>query len=221
MRAGDERPALDPRVPQGLLNPEAAHADPGRDAGTSEIDATASPARNRSVHVNATGNTSSPGARRCPRALPVLRHRPRGMRGGPASPERTGAARAPAATAERGARAARGQLGDSRAPERGRAGRRGRPKGHARMARDMGGALRRQERQRRDASQRSRTPRARRHDGKQVTGPGTVTLTIEPSGELKGTAKGALGDATLVGKVEDGIVRASVFPDGIRARPTR
>ncbi|XXX75709.1 hypothetical protein WMF30_49475 [Sorangium sp. So ce134] len=54
-------------------------------------------------------------------------------------------------------------------------------------------------------------------DGKQATGPGTVTLTIEPSGELKGTAKGALGDATLVGKVEDGMVRASVFPEDPRA----
>ncbi|WP_437991132.1 hypothetical protein [Sorangium sp. So ce145] len=54
-------------------------------------------------------------------------------------------------------------------------------------------------------------------DGKQVTGPGTVTLTIEPSGELKGTAKGALGDATLVGRAEDGMVRASVFPDDPRA----
>ncbi|WP_437723244.1 hypothetical protein [Sorangium sp. So ce861] len=54
-------------------------------------------------------------------------------------------------------------------------------------------------------------------DGKQATGPGTVTLTIEPNGELKGTAKGALGDATLVGKVEDGMVRASVFPEDPRA----
>ncbi|KYF91302.1 hypothetical protein BE20_15215 [Sorangium cellulosum] len=54
-------------------------------------------------------------------------------------------------------------------------------------------------------------------DGKQATGPGTVTLTIDPSGELKGTAKGALGDATLVGKVEDGMVRASVFPEDPRA----
>ncbi|MGK3984703.1 hypothetical protein WME99_16780 [Sorangium sp. So ce136] len=54
-------------------------------------------------------------------------------------------------------------------------------------------------------------------DGKQATGAGTVTLTIEASGELKGTAKGALGDATLVGKVEDGMVRASVFPEDPRA----
>ncbi|WP_437588750.1 hypothetical protein [Sorangium sp. So ce1000] len=54
-------------------------------------------------------------------------------------------------------------------------------------------------------------------DGKQVTGPGTVTLIVEPSGELKGTAKGALGNATLVGKVEDGMVRASVFPEDPRA----
>ncbi|WP_437732886.1 hypothetical protein [Sorangium sp. So ce1335] len=54
-------------------------------------------------------------------------------------------------------------------------------------------------------------------DGKVATGAGTVTVTIEPSGDLKGTAKGALGDATLVGKVEDGMVRASVFPEDPRA----
>ncbi|WP_438025058.1 hypothetical protein [Sorangium sp. So ce233] len=54
-------------------------------------------------------------------------------------------------------------------------------------------------------------------DGKVATGAGTVTVTFEPSGELKGTAKGALGDATLVGKIEDGMVRASVFPDDPRA----
>ncbi|WP_437674326.1 hypothetical protein [Sorangium sp. So ce131] len=54
-------------------------------------------------------------------------------------------------------------------------------------------------------------------DGKLAAGAGTVTLTVAPSGELKGTAKGALGDATLVGKVEDGMVRASVFPEDPRA----
>ncbi|AUX26592.1 uncharacterized protein SOCEGT47_071620 [Sorangium cellulosum] len=57
----------------------------------------------------------------------------------------------------------------------------------------------------------------KKDDGKLATGKGTVTLTIEPSGELKGKAKGALGDASLVGKTEDGMVRASVFPDDPRA----
>ena len=56
--------------------------------------------------------------------------------------------------------------------------------------------------------------RARSKDsGKAATGRGTVTLTIEPGGELRGKAKGALGDATLIGKVEGDVIRASVFPD--------
>jgi hypothetical protein len=54
-------------------------------------------------------------------------------------------------------------------------------------------------------------------DGKTATGAGTVMLTIEPSGELRGTAKGALGAAALVGKVEDGLIRASVLPDDPKA----
>ncbi len=60
-------------------------------------------------------------------------------------------------------------------------------------------------------------PVRQKDDGKQATGAGTVTLTIAPNGELKGTAKGALGSATLVGKVEDDVVRASVFPEDPRA----
>ncbi|WP_437633101.1 hypothetical protein [Sorangium sp. So ce854] len=57
----------------------------------------------------------------------------------------------------------------------------------------------------------------KKDDGKVATGAGAVTVTIEPSGDLKGTLKGALGDATLVGKIEDGMVRASVFPEDPRA----
>lgn len=60
-------------------------------------------------------------------------------------------------------------------------------------------------------------PARQKDDGKIATGPGTVTLVIEATGELKGTTKGALGNATLVGKVEDEIVRASVFPEDPRA----
>lgn len=52
-----------------------------------------------------------------------------------------------------------------------------------------------------------------KEDGKAATGPGTVTLTIDPSGDLRGKAKGALGDATLIGKVEGDVVRASLTPD--------
>ena len=53
--------------------------------------------------------------------------------------------------------------------------------------------------------------------GKVATGRGTVTLTIEPEGDLRGNAKGALGDATIIGKAEGDVIRASVFPDDPRA----
>jgi hypothetical protein len=50
-------------------------------------------------------------------------------------------------------------------------------------------------------------------DGSTAVGAGTVTLTISADGEVSGKAKGALGDATLRGTAEGGMVRASVFPD--------
>jgi hypothetical protein len=50
-------------------------------------------------------------------------------------------------------------------------------------------------------------------DGKASTGAGTVSLTISPDGEIRGTAKGALGDATLRGQADASAVRASVSPD--------
>jgi hypothetical protein len=49
-------------------------------------------------------------------------------------------------------------------------------------------------------------------DGKVAVGPGTVTLTIDADGALHGEAKGALGDATIVGKADGDMIRASVFP---------
>lgn len=52
-----------------------------------------------------------------------------------------------------------------------------------------------------------------RDDGATGIGPGTVTLTIAPDGELSGKLSGALGAATLRGTVEGDMVRASVFPD--------
>jgi hypothetical protein len=52
-----------------------------------------------------------------------------------------------------------------------------------------------------------------RDDGVTAVGPGTVSLTITPEGELSGKLSGALGAATLRGTVEGDMVRASVFPD--------
>ncbi|MDI1427852.1 hypothetical protein [Polyangium sorediatum] len=50
-------------------------------------------------------------------------------------------------------------------------------------------------------------------DGKAAVGPGTLSITIGPDGELKGKTSGALGVAALSGKVEGDEVRATFFPD--------
>jgi hypothetical protein len=52
-----------------------------------------------------------------------------------------------------------------------------------------------------------------RDDGATAIGAGTVTLTITPDGDISGKTSGALGDATLRGKVDGEMVGASVFPD--------
>lgn len=44
-------------------------------------------------------------------------------------------------------------------------------------------------------------------------GPGTVELTVSATGEVRGKILGALGPATVTGRVEEGNLRASVFPD--------
>ena len=51
-------------------------------------------------------------------------------------------------------------------------------------------------------------------DGKAMAGAGKVELTVSPNGEVRGKASGALGEATLSGKVdvEGGVLRASWFP---------
>lgn len=50
-------------------------------------------------------------------------------------------------------------------------------------------------------------------DGKKAVGAGTVTLTISAENELVGKLDGALGKATLRGKIDGQMVRASIFPD--------
>jgi hypothetical protein len=50
-------------------------------------------------------------------------------------------------------------------------------------------------------------------DGKVAVGPGTLVVIVSDSGEVKGQLEGALGKATLSGKAEGNMVRASVFPD--------
>jgi hypothetical protein len=52
-------------------------------------------------------------------------------------------------------------------------------------------------------------------DGKAMAGAGKVELTISADGDVRGKASGALGDATLTGKIDEGAaaLRASWFPD--------
>jgi hypothetical protein len=54
-------------------------------------------------------------------------------------------------------------------------------------------------------------------EGKTAVGPGTLELVIGPDGELHGKGRGALGACTLIGKAEEGTVRATLNPDDPRA----
>lgn len=48
--------------------------------------------------------------------------------------------------------------------------------------------------------------------GTVASGPGTIRLTITPSGEISGHGSGALGDVTCTGRVESTRVRATILP---------
>lgn len=50
-------------------------------------------------------------------------------------------------------------------------------------------------------------------DGKKAVGAGKVHFSISAEGELAGKLEGALGKASLRGKAEGTMVRASIFPD--------
>jgi hypothetical protein len=50
-------------------------------------------------------------------------------------------------------------------------------------------------------------------DGKAAIGPGKISITIGPDGELGGKTEGALGAATLKGKVEGDAVSGMFTPD--------
>jgi hypothetical protein len=54
-------------------------------------------------------------------------------------------------------------------------------------------------------------------DGKAASGPGKVEITIGPDGAVQGKSTGALGACTLVGRAEEGTIRAKVNPDDPRA----
>jgi hypothetical protein len=52
-------------------------------------------------------------------------------------------------------------------------------------------------------------------DGKLVSGAGKVELTVAPSGDVRGKATGALGEARLTGKLDEGnsFLRVSWYPE--------
>jgi hypothetical protein len=50
-------------------------------------------------------------------------------------------------------------------------------------------------------------------DGKAAVGPGSIELTVLPSGEIRGKVTGALGAGSITGKVDGEVVRAMVRPD--------
>jgi hypothetical protein len=50
-------------------------------------------------------------------------------------------------------------------------------------------------------------------DGKAASGNGSVELTIEPGGEVRGKARGALGAGSVTGHVEGSTLRASIWAD--------
>ena len=52
-------------------------------------------------------------------------------------------------------------------------------------------------------------------DGKLMSGAGKIELVVGPGGEVRGKATGALGDAHLTGKLDEGgsFLRASWYPD--------
>jgi hypothetical protein len=54
-------------------------------------------------------------------------------------------------------------------------------------------------------------------DGKASSGPGSIELTIGPSGEVRGKTSGALGPGTLTGHAEGSTLRASIWPDDTTA----
>jgi hypothetical protein len=50
-------------------------------------------------------------------------------------------------------------------------------------------------------------------DGKAAAGPGAVEVTVLASGDVQGKLTGALGAATITGRLDGSMVRASVRPD--------
>lgn len=50
-------------------------------------------------------------------------------------------------------------------------------------------------------------------DGKKLAGKGTLSITVDATGKVVGKNRGALGPGLVTGRVDDGIVRASINPE--------
>ena len=55
-------------------------------------------------------------------------------------------------------------------------------------------------------------------DGKAVSGAGVVKLTVTPEGDVSGQSDGALGKATIRGKMDGKMLRAQFYPDDPTAK---
>ena len=55
-------------------------------------------------------------------------------------------------------------------------------------------------------------------DGKALSGAGTVKITVTADGEVNGKSEGALGKATIRGKMDGKMLRASFVPDDLSSK---
>lgn len=60
-------------------------------------------------------------------------------------------------------------------------------------------------------------PQRAADDGKVAAGAGSVSLTIRADGDVEGKSQGALGSATIRGKIDGKMLRASFVPDDMTA----
>lgn len=60
-------------------------------------------------------------------------------------------------------------------------------------------------------------PNRKADDGKAASGPGSVKITIKPDGDVSGKSQGALGNATIRGKIDGKMLRTSFVPDDMTA----
>lgn len=50
-------------------------------------------------------------------------------------------------------------------------------------------------------------------DGKRAIGEGTISISIDDTGDIRGKMTGALGDANITGNADDDTIRCGIFPE--------